>query len=275
MLYDNQTQQTAIRYFNDRRSGYGSPSVSLRSASVPTARRLSARRPEAGAKAPVSGSQPTDQLLTTYVATNLYWFGRHLQRIESTLIDVLAIFDVVIDTDKRAGKRYFEHLEIDLEYESASQFMTAALFGDHPSNLGELMLNARENAVTCRAHLDADAFGETIRLYNLIKLHSKRDAVDYRFIGEALSLINEIWGIMSRGLIRRKSDYFIRLGKLVEKVDLHLRLGKDGNDSIVYLHNILITAQRIAPHAEMPISETDEEANLDAINGLIDCLVVA
>ena len=214
-----------------------------------------------------------DQLLSAHVATNLYWFGRHLQRIESTLIDVLELFDVVIDSDRGAGKRYFSHLEIELAYDSASQFLNSALFGEHPSNLRLLMRNARENAITCRAHIGVDAFGEAIRLQKLFELNAKKDRVDYRFIGEALSLINEIWGIMSRGLVRKTSDHFLRLGKLVEKVDLHLRLGRDGNESAVYLRNILITAQHIAPEAELAISETDGEANLEAINHLIGCLV--
>jgi len=216
------------------------------------------------------------QLLTSYVATNLYWFGRHLQRIESTLIDVLTLFDSVVDSDKEAGARYFKDLEIDLEYKNASEFLNRAIFGNHSSNLAVQMRNARENAIICRSYIDADAFGETIRLYRLFDVHARKaDVIDYRFVQEALSLINEIWGIMARGLVRRKSDHFIRLGKLVEKVDLHLRHGKEGKESSVYLHNILITAQRIAPDADMTISERDDEANLDAINGLIDKLVVS
>ena len=216
-----------------------------------------------------------EQLLTTNVATNLYWFGRHLERIEALLVDVLALFDAVIDTDTNAGKAYFERLEIDLAYEDASDFLDKALFGDHPSNLADLMRFARENAVICRAYLDTDAFGETIRLYYLFE-HASKSAVDVdsRFVDEALSLINEIWGIMSRGLVRRKSDHFIRLGKLVEKVDLHLRHGKHGEESSEYLNNILQSARKIAPDAKLAISETDEEANLDAINALINELVI-
>lgn len=218
--------------------------------------------------------QNKNQLLSTFTATNLYWFGRHLQRIESILIDILVLFDVIIDTDKKAAKRYYANLDIDLKYDGASEFMQQAILGDHPANLATLMLNAYENAIICRTQLDSDAFGEAIRLHMLLDTFVKTNQpVDFRLIEQALSLINEIWGMMARGLVRRKSDHFIRLGRLVEKVDLHLRLGKDGYESVIYLHNILHTAQRIAPKAKLAISETDEEANLEAINTLIDRLI--
>ncbi len=214
------------------------------------------------------------QLLTSYVATNLYWFGRHLQRIESTLIDTLEIYDSVVDTDKEAGKGYYKHLGIDLEYNNASEFLNRAIFGDHPANLAMIMANARENAIICRTYIDTNAFGETIRLHKLFESYARTaDVIDYRFIDEALSLINEIWGIMSRGLVRKKSDHFIRLGKLVEKVDLHLRHGEDAAETSAYLHNILITARRIAPDADITIRKPNDKENLDAINLLINQLV--
>ena len=45
-----------------------------------------------------------EQLLTANVATNLYWFGRYLERIEATLIEIVIAFDEVLDTDKNKGK---------------------------------------------------------------------------------------------------------------------------------------------------------------------------
>lgn len=224
---------------------------------------------------PGAGGYAMEQYISSYVASNLYWYGRHLQRIETTLIDVLELFDTVINADKKAGEAYFKEIEIELEYDHALHFLNEALFGTHPSNIAELMFNAQENAIICRKYIDKDAFGETIRLKRFIDTAKNRPGgIDYRFIGESLSLINEIWGIMSRGLIREKSDHMIRLGKLTEKVDLHLRHGRDKNESVIYLHNILITAQRITPEAELCISDSHHETSLNAINALIDSIIV-
>ena len=46
-----------------------------------------------------------EQLLTGNVATNLYWFGRYLERIESILLEVVPAFDTIIDIDKDYGKK--------------------------------------------------------------------------------------------------------------------------------------------------------------------------
>lgn len=215
-----------------------------------------------------------EQLLTSNIATNLYWFGRHLERVEAVLVESMIVFDKIIDHDPLAGKRFFEPLEIEVDYEHASSFLNNTIFGDHASNLVDIMSYARENAIICRTQINTDAFGETIRLHQHFDRAAKTgEVVDYRFVCEALSLVNEIWGTTLRGLSQHKSDYFIRLGKLIERVDLHLRYGKN-DESIKYLHDILMIARQIAPDAHLEISETDEEANLDAINGLIHCLIV-
>ena len=57
--------------------------------------------------------------------------------------------------------------------------------------------------------------GSVIELANLLK-HSGLD-IDCGYIDNVLSLISEIWGELTRKQHRHASDYFIRLGKLVEK----------------------------------------------------------
>lgn len=51
-----------------------------------------------------------EQLLTANVATNLYWFGRYIERIEATLIEVVYHFDKVIDSNKNSGKDFYKKI---------------------------------------------------------------------------------------------------------------------------------------------------------------------
>ena len=51
-----------------------------------------------------------EQLLTANVASNLYWFGRYLERIEAILLEVVDAFDNIIDTNKDSGKEFYKKL---------------------------------------------------------------------------------------------------------------------------------------------------------------------
>ena len=217
-----------------------------------------------------------EQLLTANVATNLYWFGRYLERVESTLLEVVTAFDDIIDIDKDAGKKLYNKFELEIEYEDSKEFLNNALFGDHTSNINTLMECARENAIICRSNMDTEAFGTVIELSDFIKQGSVHFQVDCNFIDTILSLISEIWGELTRKEKRNTSDYFIRLGKLVEKDDFHLRLERNKRLSLVVMDEIDKIVEILAPDAKFrPHDENDSyEVILDSINGKINKIII-
>lgn len=217
-----------------------------------------------------------EQLITANVATNLYWFGRYLERIEATLLEIISASDKIIDTDKEAGVKLFKKLEIDIEYKDTKDFLNVAIFGNHDSNIHNLIEFARENAIICRADMYTEAFGSVIELANLIKKGSHLPQVDCHFLDEVLSLISSIWGKLTRRQKRDTSDYFIRLGKLVEKVDFHLRLERNKEFSLVVMDEIDKIVSILAPDAVFkPHDEKDSyEVILNSINAKINKIIV-
>ena len=217
-----------------------------------------------------------EQLITANVATNLYWFGRYLERIEATLLEIVTASDKIIDTDKEAGVKLFKKLEIDIEYKNTKDFLNVAIFGNHDSNINNLIEYARENAIISRADMYTEAFGSAIELSNLIKHGSYLPHVDCSFLDEVLSLISSIWGKLTRRQKRDTSDYFIRLGKLVEKVDFHLRLEKNKEFSLVLMEEIDKIVSILAPDAVFkPHDEKDSyEVILNSINAKINKIIV-
>ena len=218
-----------------------------------------------------------ETILTANVASNLYWFGRHLERIEATLIEVDHHFDLIIDTDKDSGKKFYEQLGVNLEYKDAKDFLRQAIFGNHETNMNDLMSHARENAIISRSNMDTEAFGSVIELADLLKQSSHTSFnIDSRYIDFVLSSISEIWGELSRRQRRNTSDYFIRLGKLVEKVDFHLRLEKDKEFSIVLMEEIDQIVTVLAPDAKFePHDENDSyEVIINSINSKVNKIIV-
>ena len=217
-----------------------------------------------------------EQLITANVATNLYWFGRYIERIEATLLEIITASDKVIDTDKQAGVKLLKKLEIDIEYKDTKDFLNIAIFGNHDSNINNLMEYARENAIISRADMYTEAFGSVIELSELIKRGSHLSQVDCSFLDEVLSLISSIWGKLTRRQKRDTSDYFIRLGKLVEKVDFHLRLERNKMFSLVLMEEIDKIVKILAPNAVFkPHDEKDSyEVILNSINAKINKIIV-
>ena len=218
-----------------------------------------------------------EQLLTANVATNLYWFGRYLERIEATLLEVVYAFDKIIDTNKDCGKEIYEKLGIDLDYSCSKDFLNKAIFGNHHANLHTLISHAKENAIISRSNIDTEAFGSVIELADLLKHSSHANfSIDCRFIEYILSLISQIWGELTRREKRDTSDYFIRLGKFVEKVDFHLRVGHDKEFSLVVIEEIDKIATILAPNAKFKTYDENDtyETILNSVNSKINKIIV-
>lgn len=199
------------------------------------------------------------QLLTANVATNLYWLGRHLERIELSLFEINKAYDKIIDVDKDAGVNLYKRYGIPLEYSSARDFLAQAIRGDHPANLANIMVNARENAIIGRPNIDEAAFGEVIDLHALLhKMSNSITNIDYKDIDTALSLISEIWGAHEKRGHRRCSDYFLKLGKLIEEVDFRLRFDKDKEMTDLIVEDINIMFKILNPDFDSAVKKSQE-----------------
>ena len=199
------------------------------------------------------------QLLTANVATNLYWLGRHLERIELSLFEINNTYDKIIDVDKDAGVKLYKKYGIDIEYTGAHDFLAQAIRGEHSANLADMMVNARENAIISRPNMDASAFGEIIELHELLQQISKSTfTIDYKDIDTALSLISEIWGAHEKKGHRRCSDYFLKTGKLIEEVDFRLRFNKDMEMTDLILEDINTIFKILDPDFDSKVKKSKE-----------------
>lgn len=218
-----------------------------------------------------------EQLLTAKVAEHLYWLGRYLERIESILMETVATFDEIIDVDKSAGKKLFKRLEVDIKYKNANEFLYEAVLGEHEANIYTMLGYVRENAIVSRAYIDLNAFGSIVELYEVLKqANNDHLDIDCAFLDKLSSRVSEIWGELSRKQERNISDYFIRLGKLVEKVDVHLRLKRDKSFSLVVMEEIDNIVLRLNPDAEFVphVQRESYDTILNSINAKINKVIV-
>ncbi len=216
-----------------------------------------------------------NQLLTATTASNLYWFGRYIERMEAILIELSDLFDRIVDVDANAGSLFYARLGVTLEYKDARDFINVALFGDHHANMMRLAYNARENAIISRNYIDAEAFGTIIELYRLLEHESKNMyTVDFDFVDAIMTRISALWGSLNHRLKRRNSDYFIRIGKLVEKVDFNLRQGCDNEFVGVILEEIdTMAALLVEDYVRAKTSGVERDTLIAEVNAKIDRII--
>lgn len=208
------------------------------------------------------------QLLTANSATNLYWMGRYVERISGLLTYIIPAYDKSIDIDINAGKALYENFSIELKYTNAHEFLREAMFGDHASNLCVLSGYVRENAIICRNYINTQAFGEIIELHAMLcsaaKSHSE---IDYKLLDNALSLISEIWGEISKISKSHASDHFLKLGRLIERLDFHLRFWDDDEHASNITEQIHSTLAFLE-HPELFESKRHEYNTIDIVESM-------
>lgn len=213
-----------------------------------------------------------EQLLTANVATHIYWLGRYLERVESTLILVMKAYDLVIDVNKDAGSLLYKKFGMDINYTDSQSFLNEALLGKHAANMFDLTAAAKENAIICRSQIETEAFGEIVELNAIFDRASKNMIdINYQCIDSAHSLIREIWGSLSRRKNRQSSDYFFRLGKIVEELDFHLRFGADKDITEIVIKNINVIIMKLSCENESDVEVYEHlKSDFDDIIGEID-----
>jgi len=213
-----------------------------------------------------------EQLLTANIASSMYWLGRYLQRLEGMLFEINRAYDLIIDVDNKAGTALYKKFNINLKYVSAADFLHKAIRGKHTANLGEMMLQARENAIISRAYIDSVAFGEIIALNDMFQtLQTKQSHIDGNDLDKALSLILIIWGAHAHRGHRKSSDYFFKLGKLVEEVDLRLRLDKEKAMTELILKEINVAIKMLNP--ELNIFDNCPQEYIDKLPyAMMECI---
>lgn len=211
-----------------------------------------------------------DQLLTANVATNMYWLGRYLERVETTLYKIEEAFNIIIDVDKNAGVELYEKFGIELEYTDSMDFLKSAIYGDHAANIETITGHARESAIISRIYVNSSAFGEIIELNTLFKtISSDTRPIDYKDLDQALSLIKEIWGENASRGQQRTSDYFLKLGKLAEEVDNRVRFNEDLEMTKLIIEEINVIFKLLSPELDLSV-ECPKENGLQIRLDLID-----
>lgn len=206
-------------------------------------------------------------LISPQTAENLYWMGRYIQRAENMTRLIISLFDKIIDENFDEAKELYERLGIALSYQSSQVFLRKSVFELDLISLLYVINTARENAILTRSSLPNRMFSRINALY--LKYQQAKDdpTVSLYWLESTLQELDAIWGNLELSLVETKAAPFIELGKVIERMDLSIRIFDSIEAALMDVEKLNVIAEKIRPsYKKLALSSSNKAKALNTIN---------
>lgn len=164
-------------------------------------------------------------IFTIEKMNNLYWMGRYVERTQTTLKLFLNSFDRMIDGDENDYKDYCQSIGIPDVYGEKAVFIKEYPFdAGHDFSIVSNVNRAFDNAVVMRDYLGSDTLAYLqMVLYDISSAANNEERTIF-LMQNAIDHILAFWGCLDDMVDDETTRCIVKLGKNIERLDLHLRL---------------------------------------------------
>jgi len=212
-------------------------------------------------------------LISPQAAEHLFWMGRYIQRAESMTRLIIDLFDKTLDENFDEAKELYEKLGIELSYDSAQAFLRKSVFDLEYASLCDTINSARENAILTRSHLSNRMFSRINALYLEYQKAKAERTVSLYWLENTLKELDAIWGNFDLALVKATEAPLIQLGKVVERMDLNIRLYDSIEAALFDVERLNSIAEKVRPnHKHIALSSSNKYKTLQTINSVFEAL---
>ena len=154
----------------------------------------------------------------------LYWLGRYTERVYSTIKIFESRFDTMIDVDDLEYKAFCKSQDIPNVYESKEDFSRKYCFSlEDENSIFSNLMRAYDNAIVLREEIGSDTLSYIqLAVYAMNQAAiSKAPLIDLQKVTDNLVAF---WGMADDDIDESQIRNMIKVGKLVERIDLYARL---------------------------------------------------
>ena len=186
-------------------------------------------------------------IISVEKSDHLFWLGRYVERVFTTLNTFFTYYDRMLDTEKEAYKHFCERLSIPDIYENQEDFVQKYLFSREDGNsVYSSMERAYDNAVVLRDELSSRTLSYIQLALDCMEKHAGSGAFAYD-LQPVLDDLFAFWGCLDDNVEDEECRNIIKCGKYLERLDLYMRLDypyrmieKEYNKFLNRLHKIRI-----------------------------------
>ncbi|MCD7825057.1 MAG: alpha-E domain-containing protein [Clostridiaceae bacterium] len=177
----------------------------------------------------------------------LYWLGRYLERVYTTVLNFKTSYDIMIEEGAEYEK-YCKHFDIPNIYTDTEDFLTKYPFGEeNPDSIINNLKRAYDNGIELREEIGS----ESLAYIQLAIYAMNRAAQSEAPMMEFQKLSDDIlafWGCIDDMIEDENTRNLLKVGKRVERIDLYGRLHKQKVDVVREIHRLSGRINRCSLH---------------------------
>ena len=154
---------------------------------------------------------------------NLFWLGRYVERVFTTLRVFSEYYDKMIDKDENAYIDFCNKLGIENTYSYKQEFITKYLFDENdPNSVMSNLLCAYDNAVVMRNEISSETLSYIQMAVNYME-QGRESSAPMLKLQEVFDCIFAFWGIADDFVESETTRNILKFGRSVERLDLYTR----------------------------------------------------
>lgn len=184
--------------------------------------------------------------ITRININNLFWLGRYVERVFTTLNSFFKYADRFIEGGQETYEKYLEDINIPDIYKDSADFFRRYVFDlSDPNSIISNLDRALGNGIVLREEIKTPSLSYLQMAMDRFKACEGTDKIRYDML-PVRDAIYAFWGSIDSNMTDTDALRMIHLGKSVERTDMYLRLGYPEEEVSAELDNLLKHVSRYA-----------------------------
>lgn len=157
-------------------------------------------------------------------ANHLFWLGRYAERVYISLHLLRRCYDKMIDGDPRDYEAYYKKLDLNSDDTGSEAYQLAQLYD--PNNACSLLSGlerANDNAIVLREEITSESLSYIQMSLAQIKSCAAAREKNITALQPVTDYLLAFFGSIDERVLDDRIRTFIKMGKLIENIDLHIR----------------------------------------------------
>ena len=157
-------------------------------------------------------------------ANRLYWLGRYAERVYLSLHLLRKSYDTMIDGAGQGYLDYYKRLDASSVYPDKLSFMLGYMYDEkNPNSLLAGMERANDNAIVLREEIMSETLSYIQLSLVKIKAAAAEGVTNITDLQNITDYLLAFWGSADERIYDDGVRDLLRVGKLVENMDMHVR----------------------------------------------------